>query len=325
MTSFIYYLIAVVIILLCFLFSHSTEAWATHASIGASSGHAGPITTITAAAMNKGQWGLDLQTEFIKFDFFSNDKLVDFAGQDREVHNVDYIRASSLGLSYGVMDSLTVHLRIPYIYRNNISESEPPDEIHRHGDAKGFGDLSVHLHQRLFSSGQGDLLLTLLAGVEMPTGRTSDKDDHGEVFEAEFQPGSGSWDPSIGFAFTKNLGRFSFDSSILYTFVTEGTQDTDLGDILNYNVSLSYRAMVKPFVFDLIGELNGVWAAKEEINGRKDPDSGGNFILFSPGIRVGLGKSVMLFGSYSVPMIEDLNGIQNEIDYRIVFGVNVTR
>jgi len=309
---------------LFFLFCNSSEVWATHASVGASSGHAGPITTITATTFNKGQWGLDLWTEFIKFDAFSNDKLIDFAGQDREVHNVDYIQAYSLGLSYGVTESLTVHLRIPYIYRNDIAESEPPAEMHHHGDVKGFGDLSVHLHQRLFSLGKGDLLLTLIAGIEPPTGRTSDKDDHGEVFEAEFQPGSGSWDPSIGFALTKNLGPFSLDGNILYTFVTEGTQDTDLGDILNYNVALSWRAMVKPFVFDLIGELNGVSAAKEEIDGRKDPDSGGNIVLFSPGIRVGLGGSVMLFGSYSVPVIEDLNGIQNEIDYRLVFGVNIT-
>jgi hypothetical protein len=40
---------------------------------------------------------------------------------------------------------------------------------------------------------------------------------------------------------------------------------------------------------------------------------------------VGLGESVMLFGSYSVPVVEDLNGLQNEIDYRIVFGVNISR
>lgn len=311
---------------LCFLLCNAAEiVWAAHTTIGASSGYAGPITTVTAATPSKGQWGLDLQTEFIKFDSFSDDKLTDLAGRDREVHNVDYIQAYSLGLSYGVTDSLAVHLRIPYIYRNDISESEPPDEIHRHGDAKGFGDLSVHLHQRLFNSEKGDLLLTLLAGLEMPTGRTSDKDDHGEVFEAEFQPGSGSWDPSIGFALTKNFGRFSLDCNILYTLVTEGTQDTDLGDILNYNVALSYRAMAKPFVLDLIGELNGLSVAKEEIDGRKDPDSGGNIILFSPGIRVGLGESVMLFGSYSVPVVEDLNGLQNEIDYRIVFGVNISR
>jgi hypothetical protein len=310
---------------LCLLLCNAAEVWATHASIGASSGHAGPITTITAATPTTGQWGIDLHTEFIKFDSFSNDKLTGFAERDREVHNADYIQAYFLGLSYGVTDSLAVHLRIPYLYRNDISESEPPDEIHRHGDAKGFGDLSVHLHQRLLGSGKGDLLLTLLAGLEMPAGRTSDKDDHGEVFEAEFQPGSGSWDPSIGLSVTKNFGSFSFDCNILYTLVTEGTQDTDLGDILNYNAALSYRAVAKPFVLDLIGELNGVSAAKEEIDGRKDPDSGGNIILFSPGIRVGLGESVILFGSYSVPVVEDLNGIQNEIDYRLVFGVNVSR
>lgn len=303
----------------------ATEAGATHVSIGAASGHTGPITTVPAATLKKGAWGLDLQTEIIKFDTFSESKMLEFAAQDREVHNVDYLHTYFFGLSYGITDSLTVHARMPYVYRNDIAESEPPDEVHRHGDAKGFGDLSVHFHQRIFKSAQGKFLLTLVAGIDIPTGKTSDKDDHGEVFEAEFQPGSGAWSPSVGIAATKNLGRFSLDGNLLYTIVSEGTQDTDLGDRANYNLSLSYRAMLRPVAMDLIGELNGIWVAKEKVRGVKDADSGGNTILFSPGVRINLGNGFMLYGSYSVPVAQDLNGTQNEIDYRLVFGINYIR
>lgn len=306
-------------------FTLAAESWATHVSVGAASGHTGPVTTVPAATLRKGAWGLDLQTELIKFDTFSESEMVEFAGQDREAHNVDYLQASFFGLSYGITDSLTVHLRMPYIYRHDISESEPPDEVHRHGNAKGFGDLSVHFHQRLFKSDQANFLLTVIAGIDIPTGKTSDRDDHGEVFEAEFQPGSGAWNPSVGLAATKNLGRFSVDGNLLYTIVDEGTQATDLGDKLNYNLSLSYRAMLKPFAMDLIGELNGIWVAKEKVRGVKDPDSGGNTIFISPGVRINLGKGFMLYSSYSVPLTQDLHGTQNEVDYRLVFGINYIR
>lgn len=316
--------VASVAVFLFFMFA-SAESWATHVSIGAASGHTGPITTVPATTLKKGAWGLDLQTEFIKFDTLSEGELVEFAGQDREVHNVDYLHTSFFGLSYGITDKLTVHMRMPYVYRNDISESEPPDEVHRHGNAKGVGDLSVHFHQKVFKADSGDFLLTLIAGIDIPTGRTSAVDDHGGVFEAEFQPGSGSWNPSVGFAATKNLGRLSLDGNLLYTIVNEGTQDTDLGDRVNYNLSFSYRAMLKPFAMDLIGELNGIWVAKEKVRGVKDPDSGGNTILFSPGMRVNLGNGFMLYGSYSAPVMQDLNGTQNEIAYRFTFGINYVR
>jgi hypothetical protein len=39
-------------------------------------------------------------------------------------------------------------------------------------------------------------------------------------------------------------------------------------------------------VIDAVLELNGEWQAKQNISGETDPNSGGNVVFLSPGIRI---------------------------------------
>ena len=45
----------------------------------------------------------------------------------------------------------------------------------------------------------------------------------------------------FGLAYTKRFGQWSFDANVLYMLVTNGVQDTDLGDRFLYNAAISYR------------------------------------------------------------------------------------
>lgn len=301
-------------------FCLSGTALATHVTVGSVSGQSGPITTVTARTMKKGMVHLELQSELIKFERFSDRELIRFAEDDKEIHDMDYLLSYAAGVAYGLTDDTTLHVRIPYVIRRDIRESEPPDEIHKHGDSEGIGDVSLHMHQRFLKN--ADMDMTLLAGVKMPTGQTDVKDDHGERFEAEFQPGSGSWDPFLGLAATRRFGKISLDGNILYTLVTEGSQDTDLGDKFNYNVAVSYAAYSGTASIDVTLEGNGIWVDKQEASGVKDDNSGGNTIYLSPGARVSIGKTFGAYISYGIPVLQDLNGDQNKLDYRAVVGIN---
>jgi hypothetical protein len=312
----------VIVLLLGLYIVVGDNAQATHVSLSSSTGHAGPVTTTSAAMLQQRQVAFDLQTEFTHFNIFSDAELIRFAEQEREIHNVESVLRYIASISYGITNDVMIHARVPYVHRNNIEESEPPDEVHGHGDAKGFGDLSLYLHHRFYKSSGNDLEATILAGLKVPTGRTTDKDDHGEKFEAEFQPGSGSWDPSLGIAVTRRLGNFALDANLLYTLVTEGTQDTDLGDTFAYNLALSYRALKAPVILDLIAEANGIWLAKEKIDGHKDENSGGNVILISPGARLVFLRHLSTYFSFGIPVLQDLNGEQNKLDYRVLFGIS---
>ena len=75
----------------------------------------------------------------------------------------------------------------------------------------------------------------------LPTGATNRIDALGNLFETEFQPGSGSWDFLLGAAFTQRFGAWSFDANVLGVIAGRGAQDTNLGDRLQYNAAVSYR------------------------------------------------------------------------------------
>lgn len=301
--------------------------FAHHASIGSGIGQAGPVTTVSASTLAKGSFSVEALAEYQRFDTFSDGELLGFAERGEEdIHNVEYLFSPSIGIAYGATDDLTVHIRVPYVSRNNISEAHHHEEgeepeIHQLGDAKGMGDVTLFGHYRFLN--RPDLQSSLLAGLKMPTGKKSDKTESGDLFEAEFQPGSGSWDPMIGVAVSRPLGTYSLDSNILYTFVTEGVQDADLGDVFNYNISISRRVVMQKVKLDLIMEANGIWRDKQKIDGEKDKNSGGNTVLISPGIRSEINDQIMIYLSIGVPVIQDLEGEQNEMDYRAILGINV--
>ena len=146
----------------------------------------------------------------------------------------------------------------------------------------------------------------------------------------------------LGLAYTQRIGRWSLDANALYTLATDGSQDTNLGDILNYNLALSYRMIggqcrhgsdacqcatsAEPHhhgaTWDLILEANGDWRDKVDIDGSDDQNTGGNLVYLSAGSRITFGKNWAATASVGIPAIEDLNGIQSEPESRILIGIS---
>ncbi len=297
-------------------------------------GLAGPLFTNSASTLQKGRLAITLQSSYVDVDSFSDSEMLGFAEEGHDVHTLDYLYTVSAGLSYGITDNLTVSLKIPYISFNNIREvhgegeehegadGEEHAEVHVHGDSDGIGDITVLGQYRFLKLDSRQLEAALLFGIKVPTGKTDKEDIDGARFETEFQPGSGSWDPIIGLALTKRLGRVSLDADARYTLVTEGSRDTDLGDLFNYDLALSYHIPAR-IPMDLVLELNGEWKQKQEIDGDKDENSGEHALFISPGARIYLGKVSSAFLSAGFPVIQDMNGIQSDTDYRLFFGVSI--
>jgi hypothetical protein len=230
------------------------------------------------------------------------------------------------------------------------------------GDSSGIGDVTLLGQYRFFNNRATRTEAALLLGVKAPTGRTNVDDEQGARFETEFQPGSGSWDGLFGLAFTQRFTAWSFDTNVLYHQVNKGAQDTDLGDRFHYNAAISYRmtgvpaapagrmslgAMPEPMyhggpksrgqqhshdeptapspgpALDLVLELNGEWHDHQEIAGAKDPNSGGNVVYLSPGLRLSMDKWSG-FVSLGIPVINNLYGVQAEPDWRLFAGVAVS-
>lgn len=332
---------------------------AHHPSAGGAAGTSGPINTISASTLAQGQGAAALMFELIKLDPLSDHTLEHLAGKHIHAHSLDRILSPSLVLAYGVTGDLTVSARLPMVTRTDIREGHhhhhaggAVNEVEQRGDSTGIGDLTLLGQYRVLNDRATATEAAVLLGFRAPTGETGEIDVNGELFEAEFQPGSGSWDGLFGLALSRRLGAISLHASGLYSLVGEGTQDTDLGNRLHYGVAVSYRLggaadtvgpmyagahrhaqdrrghvhseplQTPTLAVDLILELNGEWSAKQEIAGVKDDNSGGHTLYLSPGVRASYDK-MSAFASIGVPVLNELNGFQAEPDWRLFTGVAV--
>jgi hypothetical protein len=303
----------------------------------------------------------------VKIAPFSDTELTTLAGKHIHAHSLDAILAPTLVYAYGVTNDLTIIGRLPVIIRQDIREghhSHGPagNTVDARGDASGIGDIALLGQYRFFNDRATRTEAALLLGVKTPTGKSSVGDSAGERFEAEFQPGTGSWDGLFGLALTQRSGAWSFDANVLYQLATTGTQDTDLGDRLQYNLAVSYRiagsnsGFGKPMragvlpepmyhggpkqrghahahdappaaptspTLDLVLELNGEWHGRQEIAGAKDENSGGNVVYLSPGARLSFG-TLSGFASVGIPVANHVNGTQAEPASRVLTGIAVS-
>ncbi|WP_299194043.1 transporter [uncultured Erythrobacter sp.] len=333
----------------------ATSALAHHVAVDSQTGESGPITVISADTPKQGSvsFGTELYVE--DYDAFLDEELEHFAEEGFEgVHNTDAAYVAKFSASYAVRDNLTVSAALPYFIRDGIREAEPDHAMHGHGSlghgsqghgaateihtlgtAAGIGDLQIGAKFGLLDRREAPIGLALIAGLSIPTGDVRERQNDGSRFETEFQPSTGSWDPKAGLAISRSIGPISLDASGVYTFRTEGSQDTNLGDHFAFGAAASWRIGKGPHVhsdgtferhdaFDLILEFNGEWEERERINGASNLNSGGTQLFISPGARFVSSNGWNAYATVSIPVHEDLNGIQNETDMRFKLGFLVS-
>lgn len=331
----------------------SEAAMADHPTVGVQANPGGPITTASGQVLPKGQLTAAIDFQYIDFDAVSNARLALGSERGEDIHSADSLSRTALNVAFGMSDKLTLGWSLPYIERKGLkqathghqeSHQEPPTEANHHepqddeqidhlGDASGFGDAQIYGAYQL-SAPVNEGSAALLFGLKVPTGETRQKSRGGERLETELQPGSGSWDPFLGLAYSRSWGAWSLDSNILYTLATEGSQSTDLGDIFNYNLSLSrpiysaapagheghqhqHRELPSVLSAAFVFEINGEWRDRTESSGETEANSGGNVVYLSPGLSVKAGD---WFTGVALGLpVENLNGVQSEPETRLVF------
>jgi hypothetical protein len=297
-------------------------------SLGTGSGSS--INTESAVPLAPGGWSLGTRWERQVSDRLSDDELLRIKTDDpdADLHSVDQLNVISIDFAYGLTENLTLGLTLPWVERQDVRAPEQTElgiELLELGDSKGLGDLKVFGLWRFFQEAATTSHAGLLFGISTPTGKDDDLDAEGEPFEQEFQPGSGSWDPFLGLAYTRGFGRIGLDASITYTLVNEGSQDTDLGDYLAYNAGLAYALTPDaPLRWNAVLELNGLWRDKQEIGSETLANSGGSWLEVTPGITLS-GTGWTAFANVGLPIVNDPNGIQDEHDYRFLLGFRLRR
>lgn len=225
-------------------------------------------------------------------------------------------------LVYGVTEKFALIGALPWLDKSlNMGGVERGDD--------GFGDAMLLGRYQVFQAdGIGETFRAqVLAGLKFPTGRDDARDSLG-LLPQPLQLGSGSYDPILGGVFTWQRLQWQADFDLGYKFNTSAN-DFQFGDTLTHNASFQYRLSprtlpdegIPSFVYGVL-ELNGIWADRSEASGQDIAASGGYTLLLSPGLQYVTTRWVAEV-SVQVPIIQDLNGSQTEIDYVLAAGFRI--
>lgn len=228
---------------------------------------------------------------------------------------------------HGYTERFAGILSVPWIYRRHETLSGA-ERITR--KTEGLGDISLLGKYRLYTRDEigATSRLSVISGVELPTGRTGDEDSHGKL-PRTLQTGSGAIDGVLGLAFTHQTLDDEWDANLTHQWNNEAN-DFEFGDVLKYTAA--YQKRVLPWVLpeegmyqqlNLVPELNGEWQQKHEDQNGTVTDSGGHTLYVSPGLQMASRRWVAE-ASIQLPVYQDLNGIQVETDYTVIASLRFT-
>ncbi|WP_298627039.1 hypothetical protein [uncultured Legionella sp.] len=305
----------------------SLNAAPTQKSINFSIGLGAPITTATTDTMDKGGWGISQRTEYYPNQPLSNLELLQHP--DAESQNVTII--NFLMFSYGLGENLTLGASLPYIYTAKLraatfDDAQDLQTVSTLGNISAISDATLFSLWRVFDKGEHPFSIAILSGINAPTGKSSERDNEGELFAASDQAGSGAWAPFGGLIFTKKWDEVLISTNLTYTPGIEGAQQTTVSSLFDVNVGLVfpiYEERHMKLHLDGVLELNGEYATRSTIAGFKDPHSGGTTLFVVPGFRLNIASAVSIYLGGDIPMWEHLNGVQVKNRWGAIGGIDI--
>jgi hypothetical protein len=196
------------------------------------------------------------------------------------------------------------------------------------GNQFGLGDVALLVRYKPYTAHttEATTILSLAAGVKLPTGRTDGKDSEGNLLDAHIQLGTGSTDFLVGASGFLSWGKTALIANVLGGINTKGANGHQFGNALNYDMSVRYKIYPAEFattqLFATLG-LDGEWRGRETEDDVTIDDSGGNVLYLTPGLQMFFSASISLEASFHYAVIHGLHGEQLGEDYRIMSGVQI--
>jgi hypothetical protein len=221
---------------------------------------------------------------------------------------------------YGFTSKASALVKVPFISK----DLHTPNSADR-GEA-GLGDTTVLGKYRVYTDNfkGGTSRLSLIAGLELPTGDDDERDSSGTLPQP-LQLGSGAVDVIAGGAFTYQTLDHQFDTDLRYK-INRSANQFNIGDVFQYN--LAFQKRISPVElpdkgmysqWNALVEFNGDIAGRNESQAVEDSNSGGHTLFLSPGIQYVSQRTIYEF-SFQQPILQDLNGNQLETDYKLALS-----
>jgi hypothetical protein len=291
-----------------------------------STGIGSPIVTSSADTLDRHSVSVTERAEYYRTHPLSDRVLLTFP--DSESQKGLFI--NYFMMSYGLLDNFTIGLNLPIQHSQTLraaKEIYPNDtlSVMHLGNISGVADSSIYSLWRMSKGSDDQLIIGLLTGLNIPTGKTNVRTRQGELFGASDQPGSGAWSPMGGLILSKKWKKLSFNANLFYTQPTKRSQGTILGSFYDYNFAATYSIyegmkLLNSTISGIL-EFTGQYGNKDKINGIKSPNSGGNSIYLNPGLRATI-KDFSYYFSVGIPIAEKFNGTQTYSQYALYSGMD---
>ena len=206
---------------------------------------------------------------------------------------------------YGITEDFSCTFSIPF----------SPGNQERSHHSSGMEDISAEFEYAFFdrSTRSAEEQATIVAGITFPTGSASKDPPTGF--------GSNSYFLGATFNHTEIHWLFFTSHGAVLTTSKHGTQ---FGDQLLYEFGFG-RTIPSPvgWIFAWIVEFDGVYAWKDRIERKTDPNSGGNTIYLTPSVSFANKRLIVQFGA-GYPIVQHLFGHQPKQYLSLNLDIEVT-
>ena len=273
------------------------------------------------------RWSLDSSIEFRQWRKISPSKAFEINDRPHgHIHGVVDEIFISERIGCNITDDFNVGVSQVFRHLRQVNV-EDPLTLGQHEFENGFGDLDIdfkyrfkHQHDHGFP-----VDLTLFGDLKLPTGESHERTPSNELFDAENQPGSGSWDGSLGVSASKRWGTWSAFGAVSGTIKGEGSQDFKAGDLIRVALGASKKLGAEPLGWKLFPSLGTQFF--EEFKGKEkgeiDRNHGGQFMFIVPGFAARPLDRLILNATAPIPVYQEHNGTHQKQAYSLQFTVGV--
>ena len=259
-----------------------------------------PLASAAEAYLKGGQLRLALDTELLSARAATEEPGVEEQVTQYTLRPV---------VAYAPIDALAFVVQIPVV-RKDWSQSGG-DQAPTTANPTGLGDVDVAARVFVYTNTRLAQMsretLALVAGSSLPTGNNS-MQENGVRIDEHAQLGTGAFGPYAGVIYGFRRDPWNFFASVAGRVRTRNSYGYKYGSALLWSLRGDYR------ILDWLSagvSLDGRYAARDDLSGTLQTNTGGLVLAVVPGIKLRLYSELWLYGSVQIPVITHLFGDQS--------------
>ncbi|NIA29914.1 MAG: hypothetical protein GWP06_08405 [Actinobacteria bacterium] len=211
-------------------------------------------------------------------------------------------------IMYGATGNLAVTLSAPTIFGHKTGNGTE--------SSSGIGDISLRTKYRFWRDDKPGIqdAAAVIIGIKLPTGD----------YESTPPLGSGSTDVLFALAAARESRRWYYFGNVRYRLNSKGNT-IRFGNRFFADAAFGVRPWLTEYLKpDLVVMVELNWEAMQpnKIDNQIVANSGGDQLFLSPGIFFTL-RNWAIKGGLQIPLLQKLNGLQRETNYRYALAIEL--